>query len=534
MRNRHSRRVYLLLIFFFLGMAGIMMRLSCTSQQSEAAQAGARQGKYHLQLSLSDGVIYDRFFRPLNQSETTLLAAVSPMPDTGAVLFSKVKDYSGVSDLIRKGAPFVCDLKEPVESSANMIVFEGKCEQNGIQPAQHLIGYKQFVKGATGLEAAFDSLLRSYDSVANVTFSVNAHGEALPGYSPSFQVNQDAGGGIVTTLDCDIQRIVETALQSVLPNGGAAVVTECQYGDIMACASVPVYNPKSLSDSLHDPALPFLNRALCAYNVGSVFKLAVAAAAIEYGIGTEYYCECDGAIDVYGQHFNCHKRSGHGIMNLQSAMTVSCNPYFISLTEMLSVIDLHQTACFLGFGQKLQLAEGMFADAGNLQSVEELKVPAEKANFSFGQGKLLATPLHIAAMTGCIANGGIWTLPRLIDGETPDGKTLIHQQEPCTRRAIRPETAAKLQEMMKAVLTNAEHSNGIPHNVSAAGKTSTAQTGHFSIDGTEYCHAWMTGFFPAEHPKYTVTVFVENGGSGNEAAAPVFRRIIEEMTRAGL
>ena len=308
--------------------------------------------------------------------------------------------------------------------------------------------------------------------------------------------------------------------------------SEC--GDILACASVPVYNPDDLAASLDDPGSPFLNRALCAYNVGSVFKLAVAATALECRPNAEYCSECEGSTEVYGQRFRCHAIAGHGLLDLRGAMTVSCNPYFISLTQLLPAADLHQTARLLGFGQPIQLAQGLTADAGRLQTAEELGVPAEKANFSFGQGKLLATPLHIAAMTACIANGGYWTVPRLVAGETPDGKTVTHEQEPYSRRVLKPETAARLREIMTAVLADPDHSNGAPSNVTAGGKTSTAQTGQFAPDGTEYCHAWMTGFFPADAPKYTVTVFVENGGSGNSTAAPVFRRIIEEMTRAGL
>ena len=65
--------------------------------------------------------------------------------------------------------------------------------------------------------------------------------------------------------------------------------------------------------------------------------------------------------------------------------------------------------------------------------------------------------------------------------------------------------------------------------MTAAGKTSTAQTGQTADDGTELCHAWMTGFFPAYHPQYTVTVLIENGGSGNQTAAPVFRQIIDAI-----
>ena len=83
--------------------------------------------------------------------------------------------------------------------------------------------------------------------------------------------------------------------------------------------------------------------------------------------------------------------------------------------------------------------------------------------------------------------------------------------------------------MMNAVLEKSKTTKGKPSGVRAAGKTSTAQTGQIADDGTEFCHAWMTGFFPVYQPEYTVTVFVENGGSGNDAAAPVFRSVIEQI-----
>ena len=84
--------------------------------------------------------------------------------------------------------------------------------------------------------------------------------------------------------------------------------------------------------------------------------------------------------------------------------------------------------------------------------------------------------------------------------------------------------------MISAVRDNPE-SKARSEVVAAGAKTSTAQTGRLDEKGEELCHAWITGFFPADKPKYAVTVLVEDGGYGNDAAAPVFRAIAENIMR---
>ena len=133
-------------------------------------------------------------------------------------------------------------------------------------------------------------------------------------------------------------------------------------------------------------------------------------------------------------------------------------------------------------------------------------------------------------MTAAIADDGIYSEPKLIRGLTADGTALLAESQTEQHRAVSSDTAAKVRRMMVSVIEKAKNTNGKPDNTRAAGKTSTAQTGKTDADGNELCHAWMTGFFPVNHPQYAVTVFVENGGSGNETAAPVFREIIEQIT----
>lgn len=107
---------------------------------------------------------------------------------------------------------------------------------------------------------------------------------------------------------------------------------------------------------------------------------------------------------------------GHGKVDLEKAIAYSCNGYFIKLTEQMKPEELLSMAEKLGFGSSVELAPGMSSSAGNLPVKKDLSNPKAKANFSFGQGDLLATPLQIAAMVNTIASGGLYTEPSLVEG----------------------------------------------------------------------------------------------------------------------
>ena len=532
MPQKPSFRMNVLAGTLLLCMLGLIVQLMRVQRGDRIAEAGVRQGKYHLHVPLCAGTIYDRNLNPLNNSEEQILAVVNPTPETISSIYAKIRDKDALTAQLQRVSPFVCNLTEAAPSSQNLIVLHGRCDAAGARPAQHLLGYAQNGERVAGLERAYADWLAECDAAADITFTVSGVGEVLAGADSSFQLSGKAGGGILTTLDLRVQEIAERAL-STLNVPGAAVVLDCHTGDILACASLPAYAPDDLAAALDAPDAPFVNRALSAYSVGSVFKLVIAAAALENGFNTQYRYDCTGQINIYGQRFRCHKWNGHGLLNMENALIHSCNPYFISLTRILPADILHDTASALGFGEEISLADSLGSVSGTLQSVRDLQIDAEKANFSFGQGKLLATPLQVAAMTACIANDGVYCVPRLVIGKTPDGITAQAdaKQESQRWRVLRSENAAAIREMMTAVLEKSDSANGKPYNTRAGGKTSTAQTGQFDETGTELCHAWMTGFFPADTPQYAVTVFAENGGSGNETAAPVFRAIIEAMMR---
>ena len=298
-------------------------------------------------------------------------------------------------------------------------------------------------------------------------------------------------------------------------------------------ASAPTFDQNDMASALEAPDGPLLNRALCAYNVGSSFKLAVAAAALEMGVPTDMTYTCPGYIEVEGTVFHCHNLAGHGTIAMPEAVQRSCNVYFIKLARDIGGEAILQTAQRLGFGSGTRLAEGMKGGEGELPALAELE-GGELANFSFGQGKLTATPLQLASMAAAIANGGELVTPRLVLGTTDDGQTLTNPlPRYAPNRAISGSTAQTLQKMMVQVVEQGSGGNAKPQRGGAGGKTASAQTGTVDEAGEEIVHAWFVGFYPAAMPRWSVVTLCEGGGSGGNTAAPVFRQICDGIAGLG-
>lgn len=520
--------VFLLLLLFA---AVLLSQLFALSQQSEALSAAASTGRYTLKADLGSGLIYDRSFQKLTGQETQYQAIVNPTPDAIRALIGHTVEVAKLNEAQMSGKPFSCRVDSPDLGCKDITIFEVPVRYSGT--AVHLIGYTNGDgTGMSGLEAAYDEFLRGAARESSVVYTVNAQGDLLGGIEKQVDAQPPVTAGVVTTLDCGIQAICEQAVD--FPRG-AVVVLDVYSGEICAMVSVPAYDPDQVSASLESEDAPFLNRALCAYGVGSVFKTVTVAAALESGVAPSFSHCCTGAVSVYGQRFRCHNLAGHQWLDMTGALTESCNTYCVTLSRMISAEGMYYTARRLGFGQPIPLAEGISSACGNLPAIGTLEIPAERANFAFGQGKLTATPLQVAAMTAAVAADGWMPEISLVRGLTEDGATLSTPGSAKeSRRVLSEEVAQQLRVMLTAAVDGNADSKARARNTKAAGKTSTAQTGRYDAQtGEELCHAWMTGYFPADAPRYAVTVFVEEGGSGNDAAAPVFREIVEEMTAAG-
>ena len=491
-------------------------------------QAAVGRGQYVISGVSEYASIYDCNGKRLVNEEYENLAVVDPNSRDSLKILKYVLDKDAYRSGMNGNLPFLC--RVAAENISDDVIVIKKYNRNSEdQLAIHVLGYTSDNNGVCGLEYSYDDFLRGCFSENYVQFSVDAVGEVLEGLNSEIKKAAPLEAGIVTTLDRDIQQICEDVMGSYNGIKGAVVVMDIKSGEIRACASYPSLEIDNLEKSLESDDAPFVNRAFSAYSVGSIFKLCTAAAALESGIISDFTYTCTGSINVNGQIFNCHKWGGHGEIDMYNAMELSCNPYFIALSEYIDSSIFIETAKSLGFGQETIFADKLTSVSGYLPLRSELSVPAEKGNMSFGQGKLSATPVQICRMTAAIANNGMCPQPKLVLGIKHTDGNFEKIEYPVNKRAVSYLTAQKLKEFMVNVV-NAENSFSKSDIVLSAGKTSTAQTGVITESGRERLNCWFTGYFPADFPEYAVTVLVEDGVSGNVTASPIYKKIAEAIT----
>ncbi len=519
-----QRRMTWLRLWIVLLFCVAAVYLAWLMERPELQQTAAGQGTYTCRAGTADGTIYDRSGTPLVNAAKACMAVVSPTPEAVAALIPYVTDTDAFYEHVQNGKPFVCQVQTADIDCPDVTVLEIPRRYEESQTAQHLIGYTAEGHGVSGLEYAYDSVLRQEKTLSewSVTFSVDGMGHALAGEQKQVRYGANPTQGVITTLDARIQRICEAAGAAL--QKGCIVVMDVKSGDVLGLASFPSYTTETLGEALESPDSPLINRAFYAYPVGSIFKLVTAACAWENGIAGTFQWECTGDIEIGTQRFRCHHLEGHGRQTMPLAMRNSCNPYFIALSRELTGENLLKTARAMGFGEEIQFCGSMTASGGTLPIAEQMALPAEKANFCFGQGVLTASPVQITRMTCAIAGNGSLPLGRLVRGLTENGREVLREEPALHTDGISEETAQYLRSLMCYTASDPDF-QGKPQHVTMGAKTSTAQTGRYDENGEEYCHGWVTAFFPAAEPEYAVTVLAEDAGYGNQTAAPVLRQI---------
>ena len=441
--------------------------------------------------------------------------------------------YSYAQQRMMKSSPITLSIgRQYVAENPDVVLLKKYVRYATDGLADHVIGYLNGEKrGVSGIEKSFDDVLYTGESLS-VSFSSDVHGRILNGTPIKINNAQLATGSVTLTLDRDIQRFAENAVDSNSVECGGAVVVDIETGAIRAMVSRPDFEAGNISAYLKDENSPLLNRALNAYSVGSVFKVVVAAAAVEKGL-SDFTYECKGSCEIDGTVFGCNKKTAHGKLDMTKALEFSCNTFFIALAAEVGAQSVLETASLMGFGQQRQLAEGIVSGSGILPTAEKLSLSGAFANFSFGQGDFTATMLQLCNMMSSVAWGGKYCQPYLVEKVTgADGSVRYSHSEEYPVYVLSENTSATLTEMLVSVV---EKGNAIraklENGVLSAGKTATAQTGVFRADGTELCNTWFAGFFPAENPKYTVVVLKEGGTSGAEDCAPIFKCIADEIIR---
>ena len=481
-------------------------------------------------VSTSRGMIYDRNMKKLVNSDVINTTACLPTQITLNTLKNSLSEENMniLYENSKAGKISIFETTEAFDTAhVKSVVTSNRYSEN--QSCIHLIGHlDETGKGAMGLEKAYDSYLSKINGELKAVWSTDAVGHILLGDGIHFESNGYLSpAGIQLTIDLDIQKIAENALEKHNITKGAVVVLDSYTNEILAMASVPEFNPDDISGDIDNSDSPFINRGITPYSVGSVFKPIISACALENGVNINY--TCNGIITINSTTFRCSNSNAHGNINMTEATEESCNCYFIQLGQTLSAEKLINLCNDFGFGKDLNLADNFNIKSGNLPTAEQISSPEAMANLSFGQGDLLASPLQLAVAYSCFANGGYYRPPTLMKGIIDEnGNTVQMVRLPDSYRILNKSTVTEIDKMLFSVVTNGNGKNAYTQLTENHGKTATAQTGWYE-DGREINHTWFCGYFESEKTTYTVVVFKDDGKSGSTDCAPAFKTISEEI-----
>ncbi len=392
--------------------------------------------------------------------------------------------------------------------------------------------------GKTGLERRYEEVLRGEDGAEFVV--VNAMGKRVTTLEEGPPRLPVSGRDLIVTLDLDVQRSLEEAMEHV--ERGAAVALDPRDGSVLGMVSKPVFDPNEFSQGISfarwkqlnsGGAFPLLNRAIqSAYPPGSTFKVVTMLAGLRQGLvhdGSHEPTGCTGGYYFGGRRFGCWKKEGHGNLDLVSALQHSCDVFFYQLGLRMGLEPLEQTARGLGLGEKTGIdlpgeTRGLVPSSAYYdQHFHTGRWPrGVLLNLGIGQGELLVTPLQLATMTSILANGGRAVRPHVVSAiqgvpgfkvgkpvesgvETPvQNWDLMHL---AMRRVVEAGTAGAVR---------------IP-GLDVAGKTGTAQNPH----GND--HALFVCYAPASAPTIAMAIVAENSGHGGSISAPIAAHVLKKL-----
>lgn len=520
------RRLYGLCAVLVLLAGVVLCRTYWVGQQTAYAASAGGQSVQTLALPRARGDFYDRTGRRLTGLSPQYYALCLP-GDAGYTALFPYVPYAEQSLLYERrnlASPFLIQVDRDL--TAQGITTCTVPQHFGGSTAAHLLGYLDSEgRGVSGLEKAYDDLLTASGDARIVTCFMTAQGRLLTDTSPLVAVETPGTGqGVRLTLDADLQRACEGLATLYLPRG-CIVVMDTATGEVLASVSMPSFDPQNVAASIAANDTSLLNRPLRAFSAGSVFKVVLAAAAYESGLDW-YTHDCTGEVKVAGQTYRCALGRAHGVVNLRGALEQSCNCYFIALGQLLGGQAILNAAQSFGLGTPALLAPGLKSAAGELPSAADLQNAGSLASLSFGQGGLTVTPLQVTAMFNAIASGGVYHSPCIVSSIT-GGPQVPQQPQPAA--ACSPAVARVLQSMLATVVRSGIGGDAQPHTGTAAGKTGTAQTGQFNADGRELLHYWFAGFYPADAPRYTITVLQDSQQKPQTSSAALFAQVADAL-----
>ena len=468
------------------------------------------------------------------------------------------------------------------------IVVEPVREYTSGTLASHILGYASTISaeeyetrkdtysqndiiGKTGIEYVFEKYLKGKNGTKQIDMAVD--GTITSEYTSEEAV---AGSDVVLTIDSNLQKITEQALENNIKKiasggfgqrydakAGSCVVMNVKTGEILAMASYPNYNPADFIGGIstenwnkynQDEAKPLMNKAMQnSYPPGSIFKMVTAIAGLESGAITRTEQINDtGLYRKYGLTWPCwyytDYHRGHGLLNVSGAIEKSCNYFFYETGDRMGIETLAKYARYFGLGVKTGIelpseTAGAMATPEYAEQVGVTWTKGQTINASIGQGLDSFSPLQMTKYLAMVANGGKPIDVSIIKTiRKPDGteaskeeiNNFVNQKLGITEEQtedlnINEQNLDAIRQGMKSVTSDTTGTAYVrfrDFGIEVGGKTGSAEAGT-DENGKDIVHAWFAGYAPFEDPEIAIVVMVENGGHGNYTAE-VVRDIMQE------
>ncbi len=422
--------------------------------------------------------------------------------------------------------------------------------------AAHVIGYTQPINkseykflsnkgyklndliGRTGIEYVYEDLIRGEWGGEMIEVNSLGNFQKSLGTKPSLQ-----GNDIKLTIDINLQLVAEEVLKD--KKAGAIIVMDPRDGAIRAMASKPTFDlnffskdfkPQAEYDKIfNSPEKPLFNRALNAYDPGSVWKIVTALAGLESGkFPIDTMLDTKPCITYGNQCFREHNDLGFGVIGYEDALRVSSNTFFYQIGYGVGVDEIYEVSRKLGFNALSGIEISEQENIGLVASSEWAKqgrgwgepgrtpwLPEDIASMSIGQFVVQVTPIQIAKAYAAIANGGYLVTPHLVekDEEYLSDKKQIKIEIDSNNIQLIRSGLRKVVESGTGVSINYGVSNLPP----VSGKTGTAEDGEGGSD-----HAWFVCFTPSQKSELLIVAFAQNTpGGGSVHALPMARKILK-------
>ena len=437
--------------------------------------------------------------------------------------------------------------------AAHLIGYVGEISENDLNEDKYAAYSPGDVVGKSGVEEAYDSVLRGVDGSRDVI--VNSHGKEVGVLG---QEMAKPGQDLRLTIDLDLQMAAEKALEGKI---GAIVAMDPHTGEILAMASRPTFDPNEFAVRLTkaywntintNPDHPMMNKAIQAQLApGSTFKVIMTLAGLQENVAQDMHVQCNGGATFYGHFFGCDKH--HGGVDIHNALPYSCDTFYYTLANKLGIDKIAAYGHSVGLGMKtgIDLPDEqtgvMPSEAWKLKTLHDKWYAGDTISVGIGQGFDEATPLQLARALSGIASGGVLVRPHVIlPGQvSADEQSAIESTYPGSGAAtipLTPENWQTITDDMANVLspigTAAEaHLEGVDF----AGKTGTADVVSGRKKGTAdkatIPNAWFVGMTPRRNPDIVVAVLWEHGYWGNNsaklAAQVVNAYVTKQRSKAG-